>query len=230
MAYILSFDTSTTVCSVTLSEDRKILVTREEAGGRNHARLLTVFIEQVLKDAGISPDNLDAIAVSKGPGSYTGLRIGVSTAKGLAYSLGIPVVGIPTLKIMASGYLKTFSPGEKTLLCPMIDARRMEVFTCFYDTGLNVIRETSADIINEESYQELRRNYRLFIFGDGAPKCEEVLTGAEVHVDKEFVISSSHMPELAYEMIKNQQFEDVAYFEPFYLKDFIATTPKKKIL
>jgi tRNA threonylcarbamoyladenosine biosynthesis protein TsaB len=230
MALILNFDTSTQICSVCLSQDDTILSFRENIEGRNHASLLTIFIDEVLKESGKLPDDLDAIAVSKGPGSYTGLRIGVSTAKGMAYALDIPVLAIPTLKIMASGFNSQKKlDDEKTLLCPMIDARRMEVFTAFYTTGLQVFKEASADIIESDSYSEMRKDHRMIFFGDGAAKCENVLDGKEILIDKDYQISSRDMPLLSAEEYGQRNFENLAYFEPFYLKDFVATTPKKKL-
>lgn len=229
MALILNFDTSTKVCSVTLAEDKKILSFRENDEGRNHASLLTVFIDEVLKEAGKSTSDLDAIAVSKGPGSYTGLRIGISTAKGMAYALNIPVMAIPTLKIMAYGYLAHHAVDEDTLLCPMIDARRMEVYTEFYTQKLEVFRKVGADIIETDSYRDIRNKYKMIFFGDGASKCENILEGNEIVIDKSYKISSLHMPALSKESFEQRNFENVAYFEPFYLKNFVATTPKKKL-
>ncbi len=229
MALILNFDTSTKICSVALTEEEKILSFRENNEGRNHASLLTVFIDEVLKEAGKSASELDAIAVSKGPGSYTGLRIGISTAKGMAYALDIPVMAIPTLKIMAHGYLSLHSVEENTLLCPMIDARRMEVYTEFYTRNLKVFREAGADIIEPHSYRDIRKDHKMIFFGDGAAKCQNVLEGKEIIIDKTYNISSLHMPLLSKEYFEQRNFENVAYFEPFYLKDFIATTPKKKL-
>ncbi len=230
MALILNFDTSTKICSVTLSEDNRILGFRENTEGRNHASLLTVFIDEVLKETGKSASELDAISVSKGPGSYTGLRIGISTAKGMAYALNIPVIALPTLKIMASGYRSEKVINDvNTLLCPVIDARRMEVFTEFYTKDLEIFRKVSADIIETESYKEIRDGHKMIFFGDGAQKFENVLTGSNVVIDKEYEISSRHMPILSLKEFEQRNFEDVAYFEPFYLKDFIATTPKKKL-
>jgi len=229
MALILNFDTSTSVCSVALSENSKIISYRENDEGKNHASLLTLFINEVLTEAEKKPGDLDAIAVSKGPGSYTGLRIGVSAAKGMAYALSIPVIALPTLKIMASGYLSENNIQEKDLLCPMIDARRMEVYTGMYKNDLSEYRKVQADIIDEFSYQEIRKEYRLIIFGDGAKKCENTLKGEEIIINKEYRISARHMSTLSFTEYQVQNFQDVAYFEPFYLKDFIATIPKNKI-
>ncbi len=230
MALILNFDTSTKICSVALAEGEKILSFRENDEGRNHASLLTVFIDEVLREAGKSPSELDALAVSKGPGSYTGLRIGISTAKGMAYALNIPVMAIPTLKIMAHAYISRHAVEENTLICPMIDARRMEVYTEFYTQKLNVFRKVGADIIESDSYRDIREEHKMIFFGDGAAKCENVLEGEEILIDKTYNISSLNMPPLSKEYFEQRNFENVAYFEPFYLKDFIATIPKKKLL
>lgn len=231
MALILNIDTSTRICSVALSEGNQIISLREDKQGRNHASLITVFIQEVLHEAGKSPADLQAIAVSKGPGSYTGLRIGVSTAKGMAYALSIPVIALPTLRIMASGYLaKNTKPSENALLCPMIDARRMEVFTSFFTPALEEIQNTRADIIEPLSYSELRKDHVLILFGDGAAKCENILRGNEIIIDTNYSISAVDMTALSMKEFEKQNFEDTAYFEPFYLKDFVATIPKKKIL
>lgn len=231
MALILNFDTSTKICSVALSEDEEVLALRENDEGKNHASLLTVFIDEVLRETGKKPADLDAISISKGPGSYTGLRIGVSTAKGMAYALSIPVIALPTLKIMASGFLSDHSIDNDTdLLCPMIDARRMEVYTAFFNLKLEVFREVQADIIDENSYREIRMNHRLIIFGDGAQKCRNVLNGEEIVIEDQYKISAKHMPPLSVIDYNSKNFENVAYFEPFYLKDFVATIPKNKII
>lgn len=230
MALILNFDTSTPICSVALSQDDHVISLRENDEGKNHALLITLFIDEVLKEAGKKPGDLDAIAVSKGPGSYTGLRIGVSTAKGMAYALSIPVIALSTLKIMAAGYRsEKNSFFENDLLCPMIDARRMEVYTGMFKNDLTEYRQISADIIDENSYADIRKKHRLIIFGDGAKKCENILKGEEIIIDNDFRISARHMPYLAFDEYNVRNFQDVAYFEPFYLKDFIATVPKKKI-
>lgn len=230
MALILNLDTSTSICSVALSDQEKLLAYRENDEGKNHASLLTRFIDEVLKESGREPGEIDAVSVSKGPGSYTGLRIGVSTAKGMAYALSIPVIALPTLKIMASGYLSENNPvQENDLLCPMIDARRMEVFTTMFTREIKEFRNVQADIIDENSYQEIRKDHRLIIFGDGAKKCENVLSGKEVFIDDNYRISAKHMISLSISEFEAENFENVAYFEPFYLKDFIATTPKNKV-
>lgn len=232
MSLILQLDTSTSVCSVSLSKGTEIISFREESEGRNHAALLTVFIQKVLDDANCHVNDLSAIAVSKGPGSYTGLRIGVSVAKGMAYALSIPLISVNTLKMMASGYLiqnPDLSLKTDLLLVPMIDARRMEVYSAIYSTKLEETRPVKAEIIDENSFQKEREKNHLIFFGDGAEKCREVLTKERLTVDSHYIVSSRYMASIAFEKYKKEIFEDVAYFEPFYLKDFIATTPKNKI-
>jgi len=233
MSLILNLETSTQICSVSLSENGTIIGLKEDSEGRNHARLLTVFIEDLLLEKGFSPEDLDAIAVSKGPGSYTGLRIGVSTAKGMAYALSIPLISVNTLKMLASGYLQTFPElklQKNLLVCPMIDARRMEVYSAIYDSSLTEIRKIEAEIIDENSYTDLLEENKLIIFGDGAEKCKEVLRHPNISIDEKFQLSSKFMADISNEKYKQKRFEDVAYFEPFYLKDFVATIPKKKLL
>ncbi|MCK4922130.1 MAG: tRNA (adenosine(37)-N6)-threonylcarbamoyltransferase complex dimerization subunit type 1 TsaB [Bacteroidales bacterium] len=233
MALILNLETSTKVCSVSLSKGLEIIGWKEDTEGRNHATLLTVFIDEILKENGIVTEDLDAIAVSKGPGSYTGLRIGVSTAKGMAYALSIPLISINTLKMMASGFLQEneqIGLENDILLCPMIDARRMEVYSAIYDTKLNELRKVEAEIIDENSYKDIIKKKRMIIIGDGAAKCSEYLKHPKINIDSDFMLSSRFMVPLAYDKYEKKNFEDVAYFEPFYLKDFVATIPKKKLL
>lgn len=232
MSLILQLETSTSVCSVSLSKEAEIISFREESEGRNHAALLTILIEKVLKDAKCHVKDLSAIAVSKGPGSYTGLRIGVSVAKGMSYALSIPLISVDTLKMMANGYLiqnPDLQPMPDVLLVPMIDARRMEVYSAIFTTKLEEARPVKAEIIDENSFQNEREKNQLVFFGDGAAKCSEVLTKERLTVDNNYTVSSRDMTSIAFEKYKLEDFEDVAYFEPFYLKDFIATTPKNKI-
>lgn len=233
MSLILNLETSTTICSVSLSDNDTLIAVKEDANGRNHASLLTVFIEDILKKAGIKPEDLNAIAVSKGPGSYTGLRIGVSVAKGLAYGLKIPLIAIDTLEMMAKGYRMENPELEKAqniLLCPMIDARRMEVYSAIFDSTGKQIREVRAEIIDETSFDKELKTHRLYFFGDGAAKCSTVLRDANLVIDEVFRISSRFMIPFSWIKFEQKHFEDVAYFEPFYLKDFIATIPKNKMI
>lgn len=228
MAKILLIETATQVCSVALSIDGNIVSAKEETGQNLHARNLTLFIDEVIKSAGLSYQDLDAIAVSKGPGSYTGLRIGVSTAKGLCFALDKPLIAIATLQMIAKGFLIE-NPGYTALICPMIDARRMEVYTTFFDAELQVVEPTSAKIIDEFSFDDLLSKNTITFIGDGAAKCSETLTHANSRFVQANFNSAKYMAQLAEEAFSGQNFEDVAYFEPFYLKDFVATQSKKKV-
>lgn len=223
MALILSLETATKNCSVALSNDDTIIAVREFAGeGYAHAEKLHVFIEEVVKEAGISFEGLSAVAVSMGPGSYTGLRIGVSAAKGLCYALNIPLVAVNTLKVIAAA-LRI----ESGLIVPMIDARRMEVYNAVYDKSLNEIRATTAEVITPESLSDLVGVVHLC--GDGAFKCRDLLTDERFFYHDEIIYPSAiDLAPLAYEKFRQQVTEDVAYFEPFYLKDFIAGKPAAK--
>jgi len=223
MAYILAIETTTKNCSVALFDDAKQLALKELVSeGYSHAEQLTIFIEEVLSEVKISINNLNAIALSMGPGSYTGLRIGTSTAKGLCYSLGIPLIAISTLKAMALGISKNY---HFPLYCPMIDARRMEVFAGMYDSENNEIREVNADVVDVNTYAEYLKNEVLF-FGDGALKCADIISNENANFI-ECYPSAKDIRTLAFQKYSNNDFEDVAYFEPFYLKDFVAG--KKKV-
>lgn len=228
MATILQIETATPVCSVALSVNGETIALKELAGQNLHASNLTLFIDEVLQLAKLSYAQLDAIAVSKGPGSYTGLRIGVSTAKGLCFALDKPLIAIGTLQMMANGFLQQH-PNYGGLICPMIDARRMEVFTAVYNNKLQSLETVNAKIIDEKSFiLELDSNFVTFI-GDGAAKCAPVLTHPNAHFSEANFNSANYMSKLAYEAFEKGAFEDVAYFEPFYLKDFVFTTPKSKL-
>lgn len=220
MALILNIETSTTLCSVSVAENGKILKFQEADEGYTHAENLHVFIDKVLKEAGISPRDLNAIAVGSGPGSYTGLRIGVSAAKGLAYALKIPLISVNTLQTMANVAIK--ESAGKEMYCAMLDARRMEVFCAFFDMNLNFIKETSAQIISETDHGYFNTGKEICFFGDGMPKCKDILSKIPgAHFIENIKPGSVSLGELAFSKFQNQQFEDVAYFEPFYLKDFL---------
>lgn len=226
MSLILQIETSTTSCSVALAQNGKVL-SHKSINQRNiHAEVITVFIDEILAENGLNFTELDAVAVSSGPGSYTGLRIGVSTAKGLCFSLDKPLIAVETLRAMAAGYLSRFpnQPEQKFLLCPMIDARRMEVYTALFDQDLNQIQETSAEIISAESFQSVLNQHKIIFFGDGAAKCKTILGdyANAVFID-DFLNEAEDMTLLAEKKFNQKQFEDVAYFEPFYLKDFIGS-------
>lgn len=227
MSLILGIETATKICSVAITENGVLLAIKEEGGAYSHSEKLNLFIQEVLKSSGKTLQDLDAVAVSKGPGSYTGLRIGVSAAKGLCYALDIPLVSVSTLQAMAKGMAVVL--GKKDMLfSPMIDARRMEVYTALFDSGNNEVGSISAKIIDEDSYKNDLEEQKIVFFGDGAEKCIEVLgiNGNAMFSDGGFP-SAQYINEIAIEKLKNNNVEDVAYFEPFYLKDFVATTPKK---
>jgi tRNA threonylcarbamoyladenosine biosynthesis protein TsaB len=196
--------------------------------------MVTIFIEELLKESVIKATDLEAIAVSKGPGSYTGLRIGVSVAKGIAYALSIPLIGIETTLSMYYGISEYVTEGaffdNDLLYCPMLDARRMEVYYALYDINGNKVKDIAAEIIDGESFKTIPEKHIILFFGDGAAKCREVIMRKNAHFADEYRISASHMQKPAYQAFKNKIFEDVAYFEPFYLKDFITSIPRKNIL
>ena len=219
MALILCIESATRNCSVALFKNGILVRKREEVSIQySHSEQLNTFIITVLVAAKIKMQQLDAISISKGPGSYTGLRIGVSTAKGLCYALEKPLIAIPTLQSMA------FTMAEKEnadLFCPMIDARRMEVYSGFYDAQNKEIRKVQADVVDASSYANLLENKVLF-FGDGALKCEAIINNKNARFIKGIFPSATDMGVLSLNKFQNNDFEDVAYFEPFYLKDFVV--------
>lgn len=234
---ILHIETATDICSVALSKGDQQLSLIESGQERSHATLLNSFIRQSFEQAGKHLKDLQAVAVSKGPGSYTGLRIGVSTAKGISYALEIPLLAIGTLEHMAGGVTGHASLSElrvahggDLLLCPMLDARRMEVYAAFFTLDNQPFREVSADIIEAGSYREILETHPVCFFGNGADKCKSVLNHPNAHFLDGIHPSASSMISPVLKKYSKKQFEDVAYFEPFYLKDFIATVPKKKVL
>jgi len=225
MAIILHLETATTNCSVSISKDDEIVVLKENnAASYSHSEQLHVFIKEALKEASLSFSDLDAVAISKGPGSYTGLRIGVSAAKGICFSLDIPLISIPTLQSMARQV--DLKPGE--LVIPALDARRMEVYSCVYNNNYQEVRETRAEIINEESFVEYFGENEVYVVGSGAEKCRGVLQHPNFIFDESVVPSAEDMVSMAFEKFESKQFEDVAYFEPYYLKDFVLQQKKKK--
>lgn len=231
MALILNIETATPVCSVSITDGLAVLALRETSESNSHARVVAVFIDQLLKETGIDKHSLDAIAVSMGPGSYTGLRIGVSTAKGLCYALDKPLIGIGTTESMAYG-MKEMPLADKNglpvMYVPMIDARRMEVYTALFDENLVRVKETTADIITADSFSSLLETHHLVIAGDGAGKCYEILGHPNITYLHDFTVSSVYMKLPAIRQFEAAAFEDTAYFEPFYLKDFIAGKPRVK--
>jgi tRNA threonylcarbamoyladenosine biosynthesis protein TsaB len=234
---ILHIETATDICSVALSEGDRLLSLIESGQERSHARLLNSFIRQALEQAGLGFKDLQGLAVSMGPGSYTGLRIGVSTAKGLAYALEIPLLASGTLENLASGSTShsevaklLAAHGDNLLLCPLLDARRMEVYSGFYTINNKVFREVTADIIDHGSYRPILDSHPVCFFGNGADKCRPVLDHPNAHFIDGIHPSASSMIAPVLEKFQKKDFEDVAYFEPFYLKNFIATVPRKKVL
>lgn len=235
MALILNIETSTEVCSVALSENGKLLCKKESSEGLNHSELLTVFIEELFAENQLQLKSINAVAVSKGPGSYTGLRIGVSVAKGLCYALNIPLVSINSLDVMgifAAQNVKNYTtlPVGDLLFCPMIDARRMEVYTALYNSKGEQLEPISAEIIDKNFLSGYLQNHKILFFGNGAEKCKEQIT----HPNALFIgpekTSAQFMGNIAEDKYNKNEFEDVAYFEPFYLKNFVATIPKNKII
>ena len=223
MAWILTLETASTNCSVGLFENTELRALREDPSPQyTHGELLHVFIQEVLQQAGIAPAQLDAIAVSQGPGSYTGLRIGVSAAKGLCFALDIPLIALGTLRIMATGFLETTSESTRgSLLVPVLDARRMEVYSAVFDPEGKQLRETQAEVIDENSFSEYRKAGTLHLLGNGATKLIEVLPSPPFSFHPELQSSARFMGALAYKAFREGKFEDTAYFEPNYLKNFI---------
>ncbi len=231
---ILCIETATPVCSVALCDSTGFVLTRENREDRSHASLLTVFIKELLEQAGLRTSQLEAVAVSKGPGSYTGLRIGVSAAKGIAYGASIPLLAVDTTRSMFNGIVEkagvTYGTDETSLFCPMIDARRMEVYYSLFAANGNEIKGIAAEVITDKSFAEIPENVKIVIFGNGAKKCREITGHKNLVFADDFEISAAYMQKTAYLKLTDGHFEDIAYFEPFYLKDFIATIPRKNIL
>lgn len=228
---ILCLETATPVCSVALNSACCTLAMRETEGQNAHSEKITNFIREVMEEAKIDYPQLDAVAVSQGPGSYTGLRIGVSTAKGICYAADLPLMAIDTLEAMAYGMKEKLASqiGPDDLLIPMIDARRMEVYASVFDANLNKINDTAALVIDEHSFEDLRKDHRLWLFGDGAPKLSKLFENQlNINIIDGFKPSAAYMKVLAERALQQQRFVDVAYFEPFYLKDFIAGKPHVK--
>ncbi|MCM0664774.1 tRNA (adenosine(37)-N6)-threonylcarbamoyltransferase complex dimerization subunit type 1 TsaB [Flavobacterium tyrosinilyticum] len=223
MSFILNIETATKNCSVSIAKDGETIVCNELADeGYSHAEKLHVFIEEVIAKAGISAQDLNAVAVSQGPGSYTGLRIGVSAAKGLCYALNIPLIAVDTLKTLASQAGVT--DGK---IVPMLDARRMEVYSAIFNSDLTVERAIQAEIIDENSFQEYTE--KLYFVGDCADKCKSVLTKDNfVFLDNIKYPSAQAMSKISFDKYQKSDTVDVAYFEPYYLKDFMIAPPKKQ--
>jgi tRNA threonylcarbamoyladenosine biosynthesis protein TsaB len=217
LSYLLNIETSTTVCSVSISKNGGLLFFREEDNGYSHAENLHQFIDSVLKEGSVKPFELSAVAVSKGPGSYTGLRIGVSAAKGLCYALSIPLIGIDTLQILTEAV--SYKESD-TVYCPMLDARRMEVYTNIYSHQSHALGTVEALIVTEDSVKKYGSYKKTCFFGNGMPKCRTLLSSPNSFFVENIQPSARHMVNLAYGKFIEGEFESVAYFEPFYLKDF----------
>jgi tRNA threonylcarbamoyladenosine biosynthesis protein TsaB len=231
MSFILCIETATEICSVAVVSESGVLSLCENHEGNAHASRLTLLIDEAVKKAGLSLKQLDAIAVSKGPGSYTGLRVGVSTAKGLCYVLEKPLLAINTLQSLSQVFLteNQILQTENRKLIPMLDARRMEVYCAVYDESLKELKPTEAKIIDEHSFSHELENGEVCFFGNGSAKCKTMITHPNAVFVDHIQCSAAGMQKLAMEAFDKKQFEDVAYFEPFYLKDFVGTTPKPKI-
>jgi tRNA threonylcarbamoyladenosine biosynthesis protein TsaB len=228
---ILNIETATGVCSLALARDGKLVEQRESTLKNSHSSVLTLLIDAVFKTTGIPMASLDAVAVSEGPGSYTGLRIGVASSKGLCYALDKPLIGINTLQAMALGMARLVSTHRETqmLYCPMIDARRMEVYCAIFDERGNEVRETRAEIVDENSFQEYLVKNRILFAGDGALKCRKILDNHPNAIfSEDFQSSAEFMIPLSEEKFIRNTFADLAYFEPYYLKDFVAGKPRVK--
>ncbi|MBQ2958502.1 MAG: tRNA (adenosine(37)-N6)-threonylcarbamoyltransferase complex dimerization subunit type 1 TsaB [Alistipes sp.] len=235
MALILSIETGTDICSVALANDGELMALRESDEGRDHAKKVALFVDELLRETGVQPSDLDAIAVGKGPGSYTGLRIGVSFAKGMCYALDIPLIAIGSLDALTEVAREDYDAGildieeeewAKAKLCPLVDARRMEVYAEVFDNEGKALTDVAAEVVTEDSFKEWRKD-KFVIFGNGAKKCTELLSDA-IFVD--IAPSARGIVRLAEESFKAQKFEDLAYFEPFYLKEFLVIPSKKKLL
>jgi len=235
LAIILHIETATIVCSIAITRDEELLSLKESFHKNSHAAVITVLIEEALKESGLPLSSVDAVAVSKGPGSYTGLRIGVATAKGLCYALDKPLIAVGTLEAMAVGMgekvgsQQSAVKKEEFFLCPMIDARRMEVYYGLYDSTIKEILPPAAEIIDEHSFTDDLKNHTFVFGGDGAMKCESVFSKKKNMIFlKDFNPSAKFMIPLSYRKFLSDDFENLAYFEPFYLKDFVAGKPRVK--
>lgn len=235
MALILHIETSEEICSVALSEGHRLLAFRESKEERSHASQLTPLIIELLESTGFQLNQLDALSVSKGPGSYTGLRIGVSVAKGICYALDIPLIGVNTLEALSVGacqkqYLNKLKldPTMKVLLCPMLDAKRMEVYRAFFNTNFQYEIETAAEIVERNAYQGILDKNQVCFFGSGAHKIKNLINHPNAFFIPDVKPRSTYLIPFAYQAFIDQKFENTAYFEPYYLKDFVATTAKNK--
>lgn len=229
MACILHIETSTQVCSVAVSEDSHVIFQLEDHSGPNHAERLGSMVDEALSFTDNHAIPFDAVAVSCGPGSYTGLRIGVSMAKGICYGRNLKLIAVPTLELMCVPVLLREMVEENALLCPMIDARRMEVYAGIYDRALKEVRPVGADVVDADTYKQWLDERPVYFFGNGAAKCMETINHPNAHLIEGIEPLAKWMQPLAERRLLNGQTEDVAYFEPFYLKNYVAKMPKKLI-
>lgn len=234
MSLILCIETGTDICSVGIARDGELMSLRESDQGRDHAKQVAVFVDELLRETGVKPDELDAVAVGMGPGSYTGLRIGVSFAKGLCYGLNIPLLAVGSLEALTDVAIKDYKAGiiqvegwDEAFLCPMVDARRMEVYTQIFNSRCESQSEVSAEIITEDSFSQWRAKGKLVIFGNGAAKCQEMMPDA-IYIN--VAPSARGLTRIAHQLFEAGKTVDIAYFEPFYLKDFVVIPSKKKLL
>ncbi|MFA5639181.1 MAG: tRNA (adenosine(37)-N6)-threonylcarbamoyltransferase complex dimerization subunit type 1 TsaB [Bacteroidales bacterium] len=226
MCYLLCIETSTEVCSVALAKENQLVAVKENHQGNTHAEQLMPFVDSIVNEAGINVKQLDAVAVSEGPGSYTGLRIGVSTAKGLCYVLNKPLISVSTLQSMAWGARKNYS-GDY-FYCPMIDARRMEVYCAVYDSQLQIVDAIQNKIIYADAFGSILDKQKIVFSGNAVEKCKNILALHHHSIFSETKTSAAYMLELAYQKYIHHNFENLAYFEPFYLKEFVAGKPHVK--
>ncbi len=230
MANILLIETSTEVCSVGISVNGQLVSLKEKRDQKSHATKIALFIDEILRESSIRPQSLDAVAVSSGPGSYTGLRIGVSTAKGICYALGIPLIAIDTLQSLAQSFADEHHGmiGKNDILIPMIDARRMEVYAAYFDSNGNRICPTEAIVLKENSFND-RTSAKIWLLGDGAAKTTNLFAHREdLNIINDYLPSAKHLTNQASQAFKKKEFADIAYFEPHYLKDFVAAVPQVK--
>ena len=227
MSLILAIETATKVCSVALFKEDELIALREQNGNYSHAENLAVFVKECFQEVHYDYKDLSTISVSKGPGSYTGLRIGVAFAKGLCFSLNKPLIAIDTLTCMAWGVSKEHA--EDSYFCPMIDARRMEVYSSVFDNQLKMVRPIGADIVEEEVYASFLEKRKTYFFGDGSAKCRPIIQHENAIFLDQGLPSARNMGLLSLSKLQAGDFEDVAYFEPFYLKEFIALKGKKLV-
>jgi len=229
MACILNIETSTDVCSVAVSENGTCIFKEEDHSGPNHAVKLGVFVDEALSFTDNHAIPFDAVAVSSGPGSYTGLRIGTSMAKGVCYARDLKLLAVPTLEVLCVPVLLRHELPDDALLCPMIDARRMEVYAAVYDRALREQRAVGADVVDADTYREFLDAHPVYFFGPGAAKCMDTINHPNAHLIEGIEPLAKYMQPLAERRFLDGTFEDVAYFVPFYLKDFVAKQPKKLI-